>query len=215
MGKAIDVWLTQVRAEGTRRVPGAKGMRGRLARRISAPRRPRQTIVRASRHGEEAGEGPPCVSGRGIRTMAPGEPRVMKRPIEANAPRSPRRPAPTITLDEPARDGKKKGRPRRSTHGLRPARDGYAARRAVREAGRDEATRRADGGAPRREGPTITHGDRIAMDLMKPGPAIPVTGAGPGGSQPMMLAKPGSEASGPAEALPCLRPRWLGNPARA
>jgi len=57
--------------------------------------------------------------------------------------------------------------------------------------------------APRREGPTITHGDRIAMDLMKPGPAIPVTGAGPGGSQPMMLAKPGSELPGqPKPALP-------------
>src|SRR5258708_32485659 len=50
--------------------------------------------------------------------------------------------------------------------------------------------------APRRESPTITHGDSIAMDLMKPGPGIP----GPGGAnQPMLLAKPGSEPPGAAK----------------
>jgi len=43
---------------------------------------------------------------------------------------------------------------------------------------------------PRRANPTITHGDRIALELLKPGPVD----SGPGGSpQTMLPAKPGSE----------------------
>jgi HlyD family secretion protein len=199
MVQAIDVWLTQfglkapveARGEREQRSSGAKGQR---------PLRPRPTIVPSEpvmmkRQSEGVAPRPRLRNP----TMSPGEPHGMKRPPEANAPRAQRRQGPTITLDEPA------GMRKRPTEGIdtRPPRP----RAPAMPSGEPLAMKRRIEpavAAPRREGPTITHGDRIAMDLMKPGPVIPGTGAGPGGSpQPMLLAKPGSELPGlPKPGLP-------------
>jgi HlyD family secretion protein len=203
MGKAIDVWLTQFGLKAPTESRGERDERS-LGAKDQRARRPRPTIVAGEPvMMKRPAEGPAVRQRPRNPTMAPGEPRVMKRPVEANAPRSPRRPAPTITLDEPAVTGKKRSpeaintRPPRLRETAMPLGEPFG--KPVGMKRRVEPTV----AAPRREGPTITHGDRIAMDLMKPGPAIPVTGAGPGGSQPMMLAKPGSELPGqPKPALP-------------
>lgn len=192
MGQAIDVWLTQFGLKAPAKFPAkSRGERDeRSFAKDQRARRPGPSIVPSEpvimkRPAEGAALRPRPRNP----TMVPGEPRVMKRPIEANAPRSPRRPAPTITLDEPAVTRKRppeaiNTRPPRLREPAMPAGEPFGMKRRV------EPTV----AAPRREGPTITHGDRIAMDLMKPGPAIPGTGAGLGGSpQPMMLAKPGPE----------------------
>jgi len=146
MGKAIDVWLTQFGLKAPAESRGERDERS-LGAKDQRARRPRPTIVASEPvMMKRPAEGPAVRQRPRNPTMAPGEPRVMKRPIEANAPRSQRRPAPTITLDEPAVTGKKRSPEAINTTASAPARDGYAARRAVREAGRDEATRRADGG---------------------------------------------------------------------
>jgi HlyD family secretion protein len=50
---------------------------------------------------------------------------------------------------------------------------------------------------PRRDGPTITHGDQIAMDLTKPAPAIPAPGNAP--QQGMLPVTPGAPLPVPAK----------------
>src|SRR5258707_10628322 len=199
MGKAIEVCHRQLGLKAPAESRGERDERS-LGAKDQRARRPRPTIVASEPvMMKRPAEGPAVRQRPRNPTMAPGEPRVMKRPIEANAPRSQRRPAPTITLDEPAVTGKKRSPEAINTRPPRLRETAMPFGKPVGMKRRVEPTV----AAPRREGPTITHGDRIAMDLMKPGPAIPVTGAGPGGSQPMMLAKPGSELPGqPKPALP-------------
>jgi HlyD family secretion protein len=212
MGHAIDVWLTQfglktpVEARGDKRERSFGARDQRRQRPTIAPSEPviikRPVESNAARprprNPSEPGVMKRPVEGNGPRVprrqgpaIIPGEPAMMKRPVEGNSLRAPRRQGPTITLDEPA----VMKRPPVEAIDTRPPRP----RGPAMPPGEPIAMKRRvePSIAPRREGPTITHGDRIAMDLMKPGPVIP----GPGSAhQPMQLAKPGSEL--PAVAKP-------------
>jgi HlyD family secretion protein len=211
MGQAIDVWLTQfglktsVEPRGGKRERsfGTKDQHPRRQRPTIAPNepvilkrpvegnaarpRPRSPMITPGEPGvikrPVEGSGPRAPRRQGP-AIIPGEPVMMKRPVERSGLREPRRQGPTITLDEPAVVKKRpveaiETRPPRPRESAMPG-EPIAMKRRVEPSV----------AAPRREGPTITHGDRIAMDLMKPGPVIPGPGSAP---QPMQLAKPGSE----------------------
>jgi membrane fusion protein, type I secretion system len=199
MGQAIDVWLTQfglktpVRPKADRSF-GADDPRTRRQRPTIVPNEP--VITKRSVEG---------VAPRPRRqnpTIISDEPAALKRPIEKPMPsRGPRRQAPTIEPSEPVivrrrPDGAMRPQPPRNP--AMPQGEPVALKKRV------EPTL----AAPRREGPAITQGDRIAMDLMKSAPVMPgpATGSGPGlgGGLPqtMLLAKPGSDASGARPATP-------------
>jgi HlyD family secretion protein len=200
MGQAIDVWLTQF------------GLKAPVQSKHDRPISPNAPAWR--RHRPTVAPGEPVVGKRQADRVAPrprrrgptiiaGEPIATNRPAERIAPRPPRREAPTITLNEPV---PMKRRPAADIPTSRPPRpDGPAIGPAVGPAIRPGApagvSQRPVEPAiptPGRENLTIIHGDRIAMDLMKPGPVI----AGPGSSpqQPMLLAKP--DAALPVLAKP-------------
>ncbi len=219
MGQAIDVWLTQFGLKTPIEARGNRGDGGERSFGVSASRRQRPTIVPSEPDIiNRPVEGNAPRPRRRNPTIIPGEPAIMKRPGEGTAPRSPRPPSPTIAPGEPVImkkrpvEGIEAYAPRRQRPTITPGEP--AVMRGPVEAtdtrpprlrnptippGEPVVTKKRVGptvAAPRRESPTITHGDRIAMDLMKPGPGIP----GPGGAnQPMLLAKPGSEPPGAAK----------------
>jgi HlyD family secretion protein len=111
--------------------------------------------------------------------------------MEASAPpRVPRRQAPTIVPNEPV---VRRRRPLGAMRPDLPQDPGLPQSEPVAKTRADPAL-----AAPRRKGPTITHGDSFAMDLMKLAPVMPGPESGPvpggGSSQTMLLAKPDSGA---------------------
>jgi len=216
MGKAIDVWLTQFglktaenNDERDERSFGAKASRAGRRRPTIAPSEP----VILKRPMESAGQRPrrrsptiapdgpammkipvegnaPRVPRRQGPTIAPAEPVMTKRPLEGNAARGPRRQGPTIAPDEPAMMKRRPAeridmRPPRSREPvMMPPGEPIMARSGVEPAV----------AAPRRENPATVHGDRIGIELLKPGPVNPGPAASP---QTMLLARPGSELPGP------------------
>jgi len=215
MGQAIDVWLTQF---GLKTPVDTGGERGERSFGANAKRqgRRRPTIVPSEplmmKRPVESVDARPR---RRNPTIAPGEPAMTKRPIEGNAPRGQRRQGPTIAPDEPLM--MKRGvevdaprGPRRQGPAIPPVEPAMMVRRPVegidmrsprpREpampSGEPTMARRGVEpavAAPRRENPTITHGDRIALELLKPGPVDSRPGGLP---QTMLLARPGSEPPG-------------------
>jgi HlyD family secretion protein len=219
MGQAIDVWLTQFGLKTPIEARSNRGDGGERSFGASASRRQRPTMVPSEPDIiNRPVEGNAPRPRRRNPTIIPGEPAITKRPVEATAPRGPRAPSPTIAPGEPVImkkrpvEGIEAYAPRRQRPTVTPGEP--AVMRGPVEAtdtrpprlrnptippGEPVVTKKRVGptvAAPRRENPTIAHGDRIAMDLMKPGPVIP----GPGGAnQPMLLAKPGSEPPGAAK----------------
>ncbi len=215
MGKAIDVWLTQfglktpveVRGDGSERSFAANASQSRRQRPTIAPSEP----VIMKRPVKNAAARPHPRNP----TIIPVEPVVMKRSVEGTAPRAPRRQGPTITPDErvemkrPVEEAAPRV-PRQQGPAIVPGEPSMMKKRPVEgiDTRRPRAIppgepvamkRRVEPTVttPRRESPMMTHGDPIAVDLMKPGPAA----RRPGGShQPMLLAKPGSEP--PSAARP-------------
>jgi HlyD family secretion protein len=204
MGQAIDDWLTQfglkapsrkeersfgASAPGPRRRHPAPGEpviinRGQAERTAARPHRRGPTIiagepVSAERPIEGIASRPPR---RQAPTITPDEPFTpKKRPIEAPASRPPRGPAMRSGEPVATRRGPVDGPPPRSP---RPQAPTIAPAEPIATKGSIAPTVSAP---PRREDPTITHGNRIAIDLMKPGPAMPGSG---GAHQSMLLAKP-------------------------
>jgi HlyD family secretion protein len=218
MGQAIDAWLTQfglkarveTRGERVEKSFGANASRLGRQRSSTGPsepvimKRPIESDLRPPRRrsptitpGEPTmmkrpleGNAPRMLRRQGP-AIVPGEPATMKRPLEGNAPRVPRRQGPTIAPGEPTMMKMRpvEGidmRPPRPTEPTMPRGEPVVVRRGVEPAV----------AAPRRENPTITHGDRIGMQLLKPGPITP---APVGSPQTMLLAKPGSELPGAAK----------------
>ena len=209
MGQAIDVWLTQF---------GLKApVQSKRDRPISSnppvSRRQRPTLV----------PGEPVVSKRPAERIAPrphrrgptimtGEPVAANRPAERITPRPPRREAPTITLNEPvpmkkrpAADMPASRAPRPNGAAVGPATGpaiapatGSGAPAGMKQRPAEPTLSTPTLSTPARENLTIIHGDRIAMDLMKPGPVIPGPGSGP--QQQMLLAKPGAALPAPANS---------------
>jgi HlyD family secretion protein len=208
MGQAIDVWLTQF---GLKAPSRSKGERS-FGADASTPQRPRtrpsssEPVIINKRQAD----GPAVRPRRRGPTIIAGEPIAARRPGEGLAPRPPRRQPPTITLDEPVTAKRRPAdasapRPLRQPGPAILAGEPVTARKGPVDGPASRPTSpqaptvppakpiamkgAAEPAAPaqRREGPTITHGDRIAMDLMKPGPVM----TGPGNPHPSTaLAKP-------------------------
>jgi HlyD family secretion protein len=222
MGQAIDVWLTQFGLKTAVETRGERDERS-FGANAQRPGRRRPTIA----PGEPAMMKKPVESvdaylrGRNP-TITPGEPAKMKRLREGITPRGPRRQRPTIVPDEPvtmnsAVEMYAPRGPRRKGPAIAAAEPAMMKRRPVegldvhplrpREpaipSGEPIVARRGVEPVvavpPRSENPaiphpTITHGDRIALELLKPGPVDRGTGGSP---QTMLLASPGSQLPGP------------------
>jgi membrane fusion protein, type I secretion system len=224
MGRAIDSWLTQFglkapaqdRDERPFGAPPPDPPRRRAKAVPGEPvvmKRSSETKRQPDANARQRRRGPTVISGEPISAKRPVD------PVSEYAPRRPeRRQAPPIIRAEPVvvRPRSNDARPNDTrpsearpggtrpvdvrpvdAHAPRPLRpqpppsvpsDPRAAKRPV------EPTIATP---PRRDEPTITHGDRIAMDLMKPAPAIPMPGNSP--QRGILPAPPGAPLPVPAK----------------
>jgi HlyD family secretion protein len=218
MGQAIDGWLTQfgLKAPAQDRDERSVGATQPDPRRRRAKVAPSETVMmKRSAETQRSPEasprqrrrGPPIIAGEPIGTKRPAD------PVNDYAPRRPpRRQAPPIIPVEPVGV---KPRPLDSRPlDSRPVDSRPLHSRPVDAQAPSSARPQGPPPAPlinpvamkrqvepaipipvRREGSNITHGDRIAMDLTKPAPAI----TAPGNQQGLLPAKPGTALPVPAK----------------